>query len=132
MAHNGQWLVKVGTYEFPLYYIKAGSYKSAPLQRQDNDSYVDANGYLHRNPMEHTRSKIEFETTYLTVSQFREIWDNITANYTSWIERKVHLTYYDEEYDRYIEGDFYLPGTVEFKMINKDIYDENRIAFIEY
>ena len=37
-----------------------------------------------------------------------------------------------KEYDSYIEGDFYLPGTWEFKMLNKLIYDNCRIAFIEY
>ena len=132
MAHNGTWLIKVGSYEIPLSFIEEGSYKSAPRQRQDNDSYVDADGYLHRNPMEHTRSKIEFETVYLYEWQMRELVDNITANYIDWIERKVHLTYYDEEYDSYIEGDFYLPGTWEFKMLNKLIYDNCRIAFIEY
>ena len=62
----------------------------------------------------------------------RDLWDNITANYTNWLERKVHLTYYNEEYDTYNEGDFYLPGTVEFKHENKFVYGECRIAFIEY
>ena len=132
MAHNGQWLVKVGAYEIPLSYIKYGTYKSAPRQRQDNDSYVDADGYLHRNPMPHTRSKIEFETVYMYEHQMREIWDNITANYIDWLERKVRLTYYDEEYDTYLEGDFYLPGTVEFKWLNSAILDNCRLAFIEY
>lgn len=132
MAFNGQWYIKVGAYPIPLSYMKEDSLKSAPAQRQDNDSYIDADGHLHRNPMEHTRSKLEFETTYMYNFQMRDLWDNITANYTNWLERKVHLTYYNEESDTYEEGDFYLPGTVEFKHKNKFVYGENRIAFIEY
>lgn len=132
MAFNGQWYIKVGNYPIPLDYMALGTYKTAPMQRQDNDSYVDADGYLHRNPMPHTRSKLEFETPYLSVRDFRKLVNGIIANYTVAIERKVHLTYYNEEYDRYDEGDFYLPGTVEFLYYNKEIMDKCRIAFIEY
>lgn len=132
MAHNGQYLVKVGNYEIPLSFIKLESYKSAPRQRQDNDSYVDADGYLHRFPMPHTRTKIEFEFINLTEAELRSVWDNITVNYINWLERDVTLEYYDEEYDTYLTGHFYLPGTVEFKWYNKNITGNNRLAFIEY
>ena len=132
MAFNGQWLIKVGSYPIPLEFMKYGTYKSAPAQRQDNDSYVDADGYLHRTPMPHTREKMEFETVPLPMYKFRQLIDGITANYINGLERKVHCTYYEEEYDQYVEGDFYLPGTMEFTMLNKRIYDSNRFAFIEY
>ena len=132
MAFNGQWLIKVGNYPIPLDYMAYGTYKSAPAQRQDNDSYVDADGYLHRNPMPHMRSKLEFETPPMYERDYRALMDGIIANYIVAIERKVHLTYYNEEYDRYDEGDFYLPGTIEVNMLNKEIYDKNRIGFIEY
>lgn len=82
--------------------------------------------------MPHMRSKIEFETPPMSMRDFRILINAIVANYTVAIERKVHLVYYNEEYDRYDEGDFYLPGTVEFNMLNKEVYDKNRIAFIEY
>lgn len=132
MAFNGQYLMKVGNYEIPLSIIKYGTYKSAPRQRQDNDSYVDADGHLHRFPMPHTRTKIEFELINLTPSQLRDFWDNITANYINWLERDVNMEYYDEEYNTYLTGHFYLPGTVEFKYENIQITGNNRIAFIEY
>lgn len=132
MAFNGRYLVKVGSYEIPLSIIKYGSYKSAPAQRQDNGSYVDADGYLHRNPMPHTRSKIEFELIYLSEGDMRGFWDAITAQYIDGLEKKVHLTYYEEEYGNYVEGDFYLAATQEYPWLNKEIHDETRVAFIEY
>jgi hypothetical protein len=132
MAFNGRYFIKVGTYEIPLKIMKYGTYKSSPAQRQDNDSYVDADGYLHRFPMPHTRSKLEFQLIHLNEQDFRGFMDNITANYIDGIERKVHLRYFEEEHGEYVEGDFYLPGTVDFNHMNKDLYDENRIAFIEY
>jgi hypothetical protein len=132
MAFNGSWYIKVGTYAIPLSIMKYGSYKSAPAQRQDMDSYVDANGYLHRNPLEHTRSKLEFTTIILSELEFRQFMDNITAQYTNGLEKKVHLTYYEEEYGNYVEGDFYMPATQEYPYLNKEWHDETRIAFIEY
>ena len=47
MAFQG-YLIKVGNYPIPLTYMKLESYKSAPDQRQDLDSFRDADGYLHR------------------------------------------------------------------------------------
>lgn len=132
MAFNGEYLIKVGSYKIPLSIMKYGSYKSSPAQRQDNDSYVDADGYLHRTPMPHVRTKIEFELINLSMQDFRGFMDSITAQYTVGIERKVHLEYYEEEYGQYNEGDFYMPGTMDFTMLNKEVYDNIRIAFIEY
>ena len=132
MAFNGEWLLKVGTFVVPLSIMKYNSYKTAPAQRQDNGAYVDADGYLHRAPMPHTRSKIEFETIILSVQEMEGFMASITAQYTDGLEKKVHITYYEEEYAEYVEGDFYLAATQEYTMLNKQYYDSCRFAFIEY
>lgn len=132
MAFNGEWLLKVGTFVVPLSIMKYNSYKTAPAQRQDNGAYVDADGYLHRAPMPHTRSKIEFETIILSVQDMEGFMASITAQYTDGLEKKVHITYYEEEYAEYVEGDFYLAATQEYTMLNKQYYDSCRFAFIEY
>jgi hypothetical protein len=131
MAFNG-YLLKVGDYTIPLEFMAYGTYEASPDQRQDLDAYRDADGYMHRNTLPHTATKIEFQTTYLTASQFRSLIDNIRANFTNLLERKVSLTYYDEETDAYKTGDFYMPGTMTYKRLNKAVYDQNRICFIEY
>jgi hypothetical protein len=82
--------------------------------------------------MPHTRCKIEFELITLRDSQLREVIDGIRSNYTSWVERKVSCYYYDDEADGYYTGDFYLPGTIEFTRLDKNTYDQVRLAFIEY
>lgn len=130
--HNGNWLVKVGTYEIPLSLIRYDTYTSYPLQRQDMDSYVDADGYLHRTVMEHSRSKIEFELITLSQQDFEGFMANIVANYVNEQERRVHLTYYNDEHGNYLEGDFYMPASLEIKRLNKGLYAQTRIAFIEY
>ena len=131
MAFQGYY-IKVGNYTIPLTFMKLESYKSAPNQRQDLDSYRDANGYLHRNVLSHTATKLEFETPYLTFKDMRSLIQNIRANYTDELARTVELTYYDEETDSYKTGTFYMPGTVEYNWFNKEIYAPSRIAFIEY
>ena len=131
MAFQG-YLIKVGNYTIPLTFMKLESYKSAPNQRQDLDSYRDANGYLHRNVLSHTATKLEFETPYLSMRDMRSLIQNIRANYTDDLARTVELTYYDEETDTYKTGTFYMPGTVEYNWFNKEIYAPSRFAFIEY
>ena len=131
MAFSG-YLVKVGSYTIPLTFMKLESYKSAPDQRQDLDSYRDANGYLHRNVLPHTATKIEFETPYMTMKDFQTLLTGIKNNLTSSLERKCALTYYDEETNAYKTGTFYMPGTMEYQMFNKNIYAPSRFAFIEY
>ena len=122
----------MGSYEIPLNAIKQGSYQSSPDQRQDYDGYRDADGKMHRNALDHTASKIEFETVPMSFTDFRNFMDNIVANYTNVKERKVSLTYYNEESGTYTTGDFYLPGTITVTWINIVLIDSCRFAFIEY
>jgi hypothetical protein len=112
--------------------MKVESYTSMPDQRQDLDSYRDADGYLHRTVLSHTATKIEFETPHLWRWQMQELIQGIKANLTSNLERKCTVTYYDDEIDDYKTGTFYLPGTMEYKVFNKQIYAPTRFAFIEY
>jgi hypothetical protein len=112
--------------------MRLESYKSAPNQRQDLDSYRDADGYLHRNVLSHTATKIEFETPYLWRNEMRSLIQGIRGNYTNDLERRCEVTYYDDETDTYKTGTFYMPGTVEYNVYNKAIYAPSRFAFIEY
>lgn len=131
MAING-FLIKVGNYTIPLTFIKLESYQASPDQRQDLDSYRDADGYLHRTVLEHTATKIEFETPYLSFRDMQALIQGIRENYTEEISRTCTLTYYNEETNSYKTGTFYLPGTMTFQMYNKEIYAPTRFAFIEY
>ena len=131
MSFNGSWLLKVGDYPIPLSVMAYGTY-TASRNVQDLDSYRDADGVLHRNALPRVAYKVEFETIYLTNKSFKTIIDNIKRNVIDVVANDVNLTYYDVWSDSYKTGHFYLPGTLEFPMLNKEIHDQTRIAFIEY
>lgn len=126
------YLIKVGSYKIPLKIMQYGSYEISPAQRQDYDAYRDADGKMHRNTLSHTVTSIKFTTIPLREHDFRGFMDSIVAQYTNGLERKVHLTYYEDEYANYVQGDFYMPGTITFKRLNKEYYDSMDIEFIEY
>lgn len=132
MAFNGLYYLKVGNYEIPLKYMALDSYTTSPNQRQDLDSGRDADGYMHRNVLPHTATKVEFETPPLLVADFRALINGIYSNFTNSLEKKCTVRYYDDETDTYKQGTFYMPGTVSFKVYNRDLYNSFRLAFIEY
>lgn len=136
MAFNGL-VIQVGTYRIPLKYVQLESYAITPNQRQDLDSYRDANGVLQRTVLEHTATKIEFETPYMHLRDKLSFMSNLKAQFNNINERKVSVTYYDDETDSYKSGTFYIPD-IQWTYYNVDednadiIYAPTRIAFIEY
>lgn len=131
MAYQG-YMLKVGSYTIPLDYIRLESYKIAPDQRQEFDSYVDGNGFLQRpNVVQHTRTKIEFETPYLDARKMRALLAGIWNNLTNTLKLECTVTYYDPETDTYKPGTFYMPGTREYQYYNYQIFGQCRFAFIE-
>lgn len=137
MAYNG-YLVKLSNhagqeYTFPNEYIKAESY-SAYVNMQDVDPYTDANGYLHRNPVDLKAFKCEFETVpMLTNKQFKSIMDGIKSTYTDEKGRQLWITAYVPETDSYVEQFGYLPDfTPQMYAIWDNVirYNSVRLAFI--
>ena len=134
MAYAG-YLVKVGTYTIPLSLIRAETY-SVFKSVTDLDSYVDANGYLHRNALDHIANKVEFETIpLLTDKQFASLMTNLYAQMSSTLERKASVTCYIPETDSYVTQDMYMPDikpTLYYADANKIQYNQIRLAFIGY
>ena len=108
MSYAG-YLVKVGDYEIPAdKFIRTQSYKST-LYTQDLDSNRDANGYVHRNVLEHRVNKVEFETpAMLSNTEMAELFGNIAENYTVPAERKFVGTVYVQELDKYVSQEMYM------------------------
>jgi hypothetical protein len=128
MAFLG-YLLKINGVIFPNKYIKFDSYNSSPNQVMDVDAYRDADGVLHRNTLDHTPSKIEFNTPYLNLA------DKMAMQ--SYFPNRITLTaeYWTDESNSYEVGTFYVPDiTFEIYHITAiDItYKPIRIAFIEY
>lgn len=135
MAFNGS-LIKIGNTDIADY-IKQESYKISPAQRQDLDSFVDANGALNRNVLAHKRSKIEMSTIPMNNTKMSKLMGIVRANYISEAERKVPLTYYCPDTDDYKSGNFYIPDP-QFPIDRVDrvhniiYYNAMSLKFIEY
>ena len=140
MAFNGKLVeVKIGANysTFPTSLIKAESYKVTPNQRMESSAARAASGLLKRTTCSHTASKIDFNTIIMTNRDIATIHNLLSSAYTSALERKLSLRYYDPSSDSYSTGDFYVPD-VDYNIlrIDKDTntiyYDSVRFAFIEY
>ena len=137
MAYNG-FLIKLGGStgtEFPMKYIKVGGYDITPNQRMESDAKRDTTGVLHRTTVDHTATKIEFNTPAMTNREVGALNTLLTNNMTSVKERKLTLYYYDMETDTYKTGTFYMPDAkYSINHIDGNVvyYNEIRFAFIEY
>ena len=127
MPYQG-YLLKVNGVIFPNNLIAFGSFSITPKQRQDQDSYRDSTGYLHRNILPHKVTKIEFNTKLLHESDKAELETILQGR------DEYALEYWNSGYQI---GTFYSPD-LKFDMydideISGDIrYKPVRIAMIEY
>lgn len=131
------WLLKFGDQVFPHEYIKKGGWKSTPNQRLENDPWSDTKGYLHRDVLEHNRTKIEFATVDdLTLEEKIECQNVMNSSITDKLERKGNVTYWNDETNTYENAEMYIPD-IDFaineidKKRNMLFYESIRIALIE-
>ena len=139
MAYNG-YLIKVGGTNgtpLPFKYIKLDGYNITPNQRMETEAKRAVTGLLHRSTVAHTASKIEFNTPYMTNADVDAMMTLFRNAWTSTIERKLTIEYYDMETDTYKEAVVYMPD-IKFEIDHVDnvnniiTYKETRVAFIEY
>lgn len=120
----------------PNKYISLQSYVSTPNQRQDLDSYQDNEGKLHRNTLEHTRSKLEFNTPPLYESELIMLQEIINGGIINEKERKCKIIHYCFDTHEYCEGYYYIPDITftPLRIMPNGIVlmDKVRFAFIEY
>ena len=139
MAFNG-YLIKLGGASgdvLPMKFISASSYSCTPDQRMESKANRAVTGLLHRTTLEHTATKIEFNTTFLTNRERKELNDLIAAHWVNQLERKITINYYDDATDSYKNADCYMPDVkYEIEHINLETntiyYNPVRYAFIEY
>lgn len=133
MAYSG-FLLKLNGIIIPHKYMAYDTYK-VTVNTQDLDSYQDANGYMHRDVLEHSQIKIEWNFPFATniflqelLGIFRSIWGESP-------ERKTECTVYVPEWDKYYTGTFYMPDpTFQVYSIKggEITYRPVRFALIEY
>ena len=127
MPYQG-YLLKVNGVIFPNNLIAFGSFSITPNQRQDQDSYRDSTGYLHRNILPHKVTKTEFNTKLLHESDKAELETILQGR------DEYALEYWNSGYQT---GTFYSPDlkfdVYDIDEISGDIrYKPVRIAMIEY
>lgn len=121
------YLLKIEGKELPVLYI--AKYKATPNQLQDDSSYQDSTGELHREILPHTRSKIDFTTKYLWIE------DKIVFQSYFPTRTRLSVEYWNDETNAYRTGDFYVPD-IDFeiyRIVGKRMeYKPVRVALIEY
>lgn len=120
----------------PNKYISIQSYVSTPHQRQDLDSFQDNEGHLHRNTLEHTRSKVEFNTPIMLEDDLATLDALISSAFTVPKERKLTIRFYCFDTHSYDEAVCYIPDITYTPLLiradGKVLMDKVRLAFIEY
>lgn len=130
-ASNSNWVT------IPMKYMALESYKITPDQMLDLDSYRSETGVLLRNVLEHTATKVEFNTPIISSTDLQAMLTIIKNGYTNAKSHRLKLKYYDPETDDYKTGTFYRPD-IEYTMRHIDVnknaisYESVRVAFIEY
>ena len=137
MAFNG-YLIKLGGSggtELPMKYMKPESYIAEPNQRMESEAGRDVTGTLHRTTVEHTATKIEFETPYLTNDQVASLNSMLRSAMSNVHRKDITIYYYDMETNSYRSASCYIPD-IKYTIYRVDgntiIYKPIRYAFIEY
>ena len=109
-----------------------------PYQRTEAEAYRDANNNLHRITIDNHKTKIEFATIpNLTLEQKQEIDSIMKVGLINEVERKYSVTYWNDDVNAYVTGDFYIPDT-SYNLIKIDtdkntiFYDSITYKLIEY
>ena len=135
------YLLKAGTgttaEEFPMKYILEATWESTPNQREEIKAYRDDNTRnLTRVTAQGKKSKITFQIRdNITLEQKIEIQTFFTAHEVSAEERKIEITYWNDEDNNYKTGFFYRPN-LTFKISHISgttiFYKGFKIELIEY
>lgn len=136
---NG-WLIKFGEVVLPNSFLLADGWESTPNQRLEADAYRDANAFLHRETIGNTKTKLIITIRDMNLNE-RIAFDNV-INIASLPEedkkqRRVLLTYWNDETLSYSSGVFYIPD-ITYKIhtiddVNNDIeYGSFSLQLIEY
>lgn len=121
MAYSG-YLLRFGSVSLPNRYIAQGTYSITPNQRTELSAYRDNNNSLHRATSPNHKTKITFSTTILELNDKINLQSIIASGIINNTERKVQVTYWNDETNSYHTSYFYIPD-VTFTIL--DTLDSN-------
>lgn len=137
MSNFKGYLLKSGNDIFPHKYIQLNTWESTPNQREEIKAYRDDNTRnLTRVTAQGKKTAFSFVTIEnLTLAQKEEVQLFFTSHETNALERKVPLTFWNDEENAYKTAYFYRPN-MNFpikKISENDItYGELKFEFVEY
>lgn len=134
MANNYLgYLIKFGNTIMPNTYF--GEFTSTPDQRLDTDSERDNTGYLRRTTLPNGKTSIKFATHILDLDEKIEFQSIINGSIVDIVQRKVSVTFWDDETNYYKTSVFYLPD-IEYSIMDANsqtiMYNPISVELIEY
>lgn len=133
MSNYQGYLLKFGSTVMPNKYFL--EYSSTPNQRMESDAQRDQLGDLHRTTLPHHKTSITFSTHILTLDEKISFQNIINGAMTNSLQRRVPVTYWNDETNSYKTGSFYIPD-IEFQVIDADAnnieYNPITVELIEY
>lgn len=102
------YMIKFGDEILPNKYLMQDGYISVPNQRTELDAYRDADVLLHRSTSPNYKSKIQLTLCPMNEDDKRNVKNIIKSGMVNEVERKVYVTYWNEEFDAYTSGFFYI------------------------
>lgn len=136
---NG-WLIKFGDVVLPNSFILADGWESVPNQRIEIDAYRDANVLLHRETSENFKTSLTLNIRGMDLAEmtaFKNVIGLATLEITSKRQRKLMVTYWNDEELDYKTAIMYMPDvtysihTVD-ESANDIEYNPFPIELIEY
>lgn len=106
------WLIKFGNVVLPNSYLLADGWESTPNQRVEVDAYRDSNMLLHRETSENFKTSLTLNIREMTLEEmaaFKNVIGLATLPESSKKERKVSVTYWNDETLNYSTGEMYMP-----------------------
>lgn len=134
------WLIKFGNVVLPNSFILADGWESVPNQRVELDAYRDANVLLHRETSENFKTSLTLNIRSMDLAEmtaFKNVIGLATLEITSKRERRLMVTYWNDEELSYKNATMYMPDvTYSIHTVDeaaKDIeYNPFTIELIEY
>lgn len=138
MAFEG-WLLKFGNVILPNSFLLSEGWKSIPNQRLEVNAYRNANMLLIRETSPNFKTKITITVKGMNLEEKKAFQNVINRAMISSRERKIDLTYWNDETNEYVHGatGFYIPDiTYVVENIDEDkpdiMYKSFSITMIEY
>lgn len=134
------WLIKFGNVQLPNSFLMADGWESTPNQRIELDAYRDANVLLHRETASSFKTKLKLNIREMKLEE-RIAFDNViglaTLSVTDKKQRRVSVTYWNDETLEYTEGTFYMTDpTYTIHIVDEvknDIeYNSFTLTLVEY